>query len=164
MNVRTLFHFALLALLTLGCATGALVAETDPIPQQEGEPADGENDASAGGSEPVEAYKNTLRWTTASEVENFGFDVYRGDAQEGPFERLTESPIPGAGTIDTPSQYEYADDTIDPYAEYWYYVESISIHGVREHFTPVFRAKPKLPAEGEESGDEGEGEPGDGAG
>ena len=104
--------------------------------------------------EPQE-YKNTLRWKTASEVDNFGFDVYRADLEEGPFERLTESPIPGAGTTDLTSEYSYEDFDIDPHREYFYYVESISLQGVREDFTPIIRAKPKLPAD---DGDEAEGE------
>ena len=86
---------------------------------------------------------NTLRWSTASEVESFGFDVYRADAQEGPFRRLTASPIPAAGTSDVPTAYAYVDDTIEPDREYFYYVESISLTGERERFTPVIRAAPK---------------------
>lgn len=99
---------------------------------------------------PVEEevqHKNTLRWTTASEVDNFGFDIYRGDDEEGPFERLTESPIPGAGTTDLTTDYAWEDDDIDPWRVYYYYVESISLQGVREQFTPIIRAKAKLPAE-----------------
>ncbi len=86
---------------------------------------------------------NTLRWTTASEVDNFGFDVYRADREEGPFARLTQEPIPGAGTTDVPTNYAYVDDTIEPDREYFYYVESISMDGRREHFTPVVRVAPK---------------------
>ncbi|MDH3403500.1 MAG: hypothetical protein OES32_00920 [Acidobacteriota bacterium] len=103
-------------------------------------------------AEPApEVYTNTLKWTTASEVDNFGFDVYRGDSEEGPFERLTESPIEGAGTTDLTSAYEYVDRAIDPTRGYYYYVESISLQGVREDFTPIIFAKPKLPAEGEDA-------------
>jgi hypothetical protein len=86
---------------------------------------------------------NTPRWTTASEVENFGYDVFRGDAEEGPFTKLTESPLAGAGTTDETKKYEFRDDTIDPCKDYWYYVESISTTGVREKFTPVFKAPAK---------------------
>jgi hypothetical protein len=86
---------------------------------------------------------NTPRWTTASEVENFGYDVFRGDAEQGPFTKLTESPIAGAGTTDETKKYEFRDDTIDPCKDYWYYVESISTTGVREKFTPVFKAPAK---------------------
>lgn len=89
------------------------------------------------------AIENRIKWATASEVSNFGYDVYRGDSEEGPFAKLTEDPIPGAGTVDTPTSYEYVDDTIAPDTVYYYYVESISMDGVREKFTPVFPSKPK---------------------
>ncbi|MBP9143214.1 MAG: hypothetical protein KBI44_01905 [Thermoanaerobaculia bacterium] len=89
-------------------------------------------------------HKNTIRWTTASEVDSFGFDVFRGESAEGPFERLNAKPIAGAGTSDESHSYAWVDDTIDPAKEYYYYVESISIEGVREKFTPVSRARAKL--------------------
>ena len=86
---------------------------------------------------------NTPKWSTASELENFGFDVYRGDSEDGPFERITETPIKGAGTSDEPHSYSFRDDTIDPCKDYWYYVEAISTSGTREKFTPTFRAPAK---------------------
>lgn len=91
---------------------------------------------------------NTARWTTASEQDNFGFDVYRSDSEKGQFTKLTKDPIVGAGTSDETHKYEYRDDAIDPCREYWYYVEGISTGGVREKFTPTFRAPPKRRAAG----------------
>lgn len=87
--------------------------------------------------------KNTARWTTASEEENFGYDVYRGASEEGPFVKLTKQPILGHGTTDETHNYEFADDAIDPCKDYWYYVESISTSGVREKMTPTFKAPAK---------------------
>ena len=95
---------------------------------------------------------NTARWTTASEQNNFGFDVFRGDAEKGPFAKLTKEPILGAGTSDETHKYEYRDDTIDPCKDYWYYVESISTKGTHEKFTPTFHAPAKRRARGS-SGD-----------
>ena len=95
---------------------------------------------------PTPPYRNTVRWSTASEVDNFGYDVYRGTSAEGPFERLTKDPVPGAGTTDEPQKYSFVDETIDPYETYFYYVESISMGGERERFTPVQRVGPKRPA------------------
>ena len=86
---------------------------------------------------------NRLKWSTASEVDNFGFDIYRSTSEEGPFERLTSRPIPGAGTVDEPRYYEYRDTSIDLGVEYFYYVESISVDGVREKFSPIIRAPAK---------------------
>ena len=86
---------------------------------------------------------NTVRWSTASEVDNFGFDVYRSESEEGPFTRLTSSPVPGAGTSDEPHAYQYVDATIETGRPYFYYVESLSLAGERERFTPVIRAPAK---------------------
>lgn len=91
----------------------------------------------------AERVANTARWTTASEQDNFGFDVFRGDTEKGEFTKLTKDPILGAGTSDETHKYEYRDDSIDPCKEYWYYVEGISTSGAREKFTPTFRAPPK---------------------
>lgn len=96
----------------------------------------------------AERVKNTAHWTTASEEENFGYDVYRGDAESGPFVKLTKQPILGNGTTLDTHKYEYPDDTIDPCKDYWYYVESISTDGSREKFTPVFHVPAKRHSEG----------------
>jgi hypothetical protein len=60
-------------------------------------------------------------------------------------EPAARDPVAGAGTIDVPQYYSYVDTAIDPYQNYYYYVESISFGGVRERFTPVITAKAKLP-------------------
>lgn len=95
---------------------------------------------------PEQRIANTARWTTASEQNNFGFDVFRGDSEKGEFTKLTKEPILGAGTSDETHKYEYRDDAIDPCKEYWYYVEGITTSGTHEKFTPTFRAPPKVRA------------------
>ena len=90
---------------------------------------------------------NTAHWTTASEEENFGYDVYRGNSEKGPFVKLTKQPILGNGTTEETHKYQFVDDTIDPCKDYWYYVESIATDGSREKFTPVFRAPAKRHAQ-----------------
>ncbi len=105
----------------------------------------------AGAEEP---YKNTIKWTTATEVDNFGFDVYRSGSEDGPFDKINAEVIEGAGTTDEPTRYEFVDDTIDPTREYYYYIESVSMSGVREKFTPIgkIRAKISSPNEAESEG------------
>jgi len=94
----------------------------------------------------AERVKNTAHWTTASEEDNFGYDVYRGDVEKGPFVKLTKQPILGTATTSETHKYEFADDTIDPCKDYWYYVESIATNGSREKFTPVFHVPAKVHA------------------
>ena len=64
--------------------------------------------------------ENTIRWSTASEVENFGYDIFRGSKEDGPFARINDAPVPGHGTTDVPQKYEYRDRAIEPETEYWY--------------------------------------------
>lgn len=81
--------------------------------------------------------KLTLKWTTASEVDNAGFYVFRGDHKEGPFQLLNEVMIPGAGNSETPSKYVFDDKHVEQGRTYYYYLESISLQGVKEKFSPV---------------------------
>ncbi len=90
-----------------------------------------------------EAPKNSLKWTTASEVENFGFDIFRSESEEGPFEKRTDDPLPGAGTTDEPQSYLWEDFDIERGKDYYYYIESISMAGVRERFSPIIKAPAK---------------------
>ena len=134
---------ATILLILIACGTGwALASAGDPPARPE------ETAAPPGGTaEPGEdkTHKNTLKWTTASEQENLGYDIYRSESEDGPFERINEKPVPGAGTTDETNKYEYIDAKIDPRKAYYYYVEAISFDGSRVRFTPIIRAAPKLP-------------------
>lgn len=127
-------------------ATPAAPAETVVAKPPEGDC--GDQSAVA----PEERVANTPKWSLASEQDNFGFDVFRGDSEEGDFIKLNENPILGAGTTDETQKYQYRDDRIDPCREYWYYVESISTTGVREKMTPTFKAAAKRSAKAESAG------------
>lgn len=116
-----------------------LTVVASPSPQSGGE--DGQKATEAEAKE--EAPKNKLKWTTASEVENFGFDIFRGESEEGPFEKRTETPLPGAGTTDEPQSYLWEDYDIEMGQDYFYYIESISMAGVRERFSPIIKAPAK---------------------
>lgn len=121
-------------------------------PRGETAQAGGGAEKGAGNGDELPPLANVISWSTASEVDNFGFDVYRADAEDGPFVRLSEDIIRGAGTSDMPSEYRFVDDGIEPEREYFYYVESVSLAGERERFTPVIRApakpaSPETPAE-----------------
>lgn len=144
-------------------ATQPPAAETPATPAPAAEPASQPAEVAEAPLPPVGAcgeqtavaaeqrIANTVRWSTASEQDNFGYDVYRGNAEEGPFTKLNPEPIAGAGTTDVSHSYEFRDDAIDPCSSYWYYVESISTSGQHEKFTPTFQAKAKRRAADEAS-------------
>ncbi|MFN7973532.1 MAG: hypothetical protein U0166_14475 [Acidobacteriota bacterium] len=132
---------ATLALLALGGLLGCAHRSAGKPPET----------AAAAPAAPAAAKKNTLKWTTASEVNNYGYDIYRGESEGGPFQKMTVEPIAGAGTTDTVSSYEWVDQTADPRKAYWYYVESITLQGQRERFTPIVRKGPRDSAAGSEA-------------
>lgn len=90
--------------------------------------------------------ENVLNWTTASEQDSFGFDIFRGNAETGPFVKLTAQPVLAAGTTDETNVYKYADTSIEGGKTYWYYIELISTGGAREKITPTWSAPPKCAA------------------
>lgn len=99
--------------------------------------------AAEAGQQSAAQKPNVIRWATASEKDNFGYDIYRGLSEEGPFERINPDTIPGAGTTDIPQKYEYSDLNIQAETVYWYYVESISLNGGRKRMTPIYPSTPK---------------------
>jgi hypothetical protein len=86
-----------------------------------------------------------VSWTTATELNNLGFNVLRGDSAEGPFTALSSAyPMitahcPGATTCDNPD-YTYVDTTISPNQAYWYLLQSVSLSLVEENHTPALCA------------------------
>jgi len=84
-----------------------------------------------------------IRWTTQSEENTFGYDVFRGPTRSGPYRRINAETILGVGTTDLPQRYAYSDNTIEPGKAYWYYVESVSLSGERVQLTPVAASRPR---------------------
>lgn len=129
----------------IGILGGCASSGGDDLPA---EPAAVQRASEAAPDQPAnEPLANTLKWTTASEVDNFGFDIFRGLSEDGPFDKITTDPLPGAGTTDEPQNYVFVDDSIDPSRDYFYFIESISLGGVREKFSPVIRSPAKKPVD-----------------
>lgn len=105
-----------------------------------------------------EAPRLTLRWTTASEVDNAGFYVFRSEQKDGDFKQLNEKMLPGAGNAEVPSKYVYVDLDVQDGKTYYYYIESVSLSGKHEKFSPVIDrtccAKPGLTEPPESAPDE----------
>ncbi len=160
-GAEILTAIAALALAAGGCRSAAPVAGEPTAQAALAEAGPAEEAAGGGDDDDAKVYDNTVKWTTATELDNFGFDVYRSESADGPFERINPEVIEGAGTVDEPRSYRYVDDTIDPRKTYYYYVESISMSGVREQFTPIGKAGPKIPPaeDGQNTTDPPGGEP-----
>ncbi|MFQ5454664.1 MAG: fibronectin type III domain-containing protein [Nitrospirota bacterium] len=71
-----------------------------------------------------------LRWTTASEHDNEGFNIYRKTSADGPLMRLNSSLIPSKGGLTSSSEYYFTDTTAERGKTYYYRIEDIDIHGI----------------------------------
>jgi hypothetical protein len=79
----------------------------------------------------------TLRWTTQSEVEVLGFNVYRSDGDSAQFGRINGAIIEGAGSSSSGGNYTYTDDRLGALGIYYYRLESVDIDGTRSLFGPI---------------------------
>ncbi len=78
-----------------------------------------------------------LRWQTASELRNLGFNLYRSDSAEGPYTRITSSLIPGLGSSATGQSYTYRDGGLLNGRLYFYKLEDVESTGKTERHGPV---------------------------
>jgi hypothetical protein len=78
-----------------------------------------------------------VRWTTAQEVDNFGFHVYRSESVGGPFTRITDRLIPGLSFSVKGRDYSYVDRNVTRGRLYYYKLEDIDFNGNRTMHGPV---------------------------
>ena len=90
-------------------------------------------------SAPPEPPRITLTWSTASEMDNYGFLVMRADDEKGPFTAVNPKLLPGGGNSDVPLEYRFVDENVVPGKAYWYFLESVSTTGVHEKFSPALK-------------------------
>ncbi len=94
-------------------------------------------------------HTNILSWTTETETDNLGFNVYRGlsldDISSGDAIQINHSLITGAGTTSEPTNYSYTDEySVEYNVTYWYWLESVELGGI----TVLFSPRSYTPAEG----------------
>jgi hypothetical protein len=78
-----------------------------------------------------------LRWETGSEVDNLGFHLYRSTSAEGPYERLTETLIPGLGSSPEGARYRFVDRGLTNGTTVYYELEDVETTGRTERHGPV---------------------------
>ncbi|RLC45428.1 MAG: hypothetical protein DRH57_08000, partial [Candidatus Cloacimonadota bacterium] len=83
--------------------------------------------------------KPTLYWTTQSETDNLGWNVYRAETDNFTQSiKINPDMIEGAGTSSQPNEYSFADETgITNGKTYWYWLESVSYYGQMEQYGPI---------------------------
>jgi len=79
---------------------------------------------------------NILSWETASEIDNLGFNIYRAasdnsDEPETHFNKINNKLIPGLGSSSSGQNYSYLDQQISDNTYFWYFLEDISLSGIK---------------------------------
>ena len=83
-----------------------------------------------------------INWATASEIENVGWNIYRGESEDainnGEFIQVNPVLIGGTGTSDNITEYVYIDEN-DVVSEqtYWYWLESMDSSGIVVFYGPI---------------------------
>ena len=78
-----------------------------------------------------------LKWTTESELDNAGFNIYRSPTKDGEFKVVNPTMIQGAGTTGERNEYTWTDTTAKPNTVYYYRIEDVSHAGVRKQLRTV---------------------------
>jgi hypothetical protein len=79
----------------------------------------------------------TLQWSTSSETDMLGWNVYRSAAPGGPFLRINPVTLPSGGDSREETDYIYQDASAPPGHRYYYAVEGITVRGLPERSFPV---------------------------
>lgn len=85
-----------------------------------------------------------LTWTTSSELNTYGFHLYRGTGtNRAQAERVTTTPILARGSSSTGASYSWIDTTAEAETEYHYWLQEVEIGGGTGHETgpisPIYR-------------------------
>lgn len=71
----------------------------------------------------------TVEWSTASELNTAGFNLYRGDTQDGPFTRINAELIPASPDPLIGGSYVFTDTAVVAGRTYYYQLEDVETSG-----------------------------------
>ena len=97
-----------------------------------------------------------LTWSTASELRNLGFHIYRATSEKGPWTRLTSSLIAGLGSSAVGQVYAYRDSGLQNGTRYYYRLDDVDASSRTTSHGPV-SAIPQAAASGGNGGGSGGG-------
>ena len=71
----------------------------------------------------------TVEWSTASELNTAGFNLYRGDSKDGPFTRINPELIPASLDPLVGGEYAFIDTNAIAGHIYYYQIEEVETNG-----------------------------------
>ena len=73
--------------------------------------------------------KIILNWSTASEVDNAGFNLYRSESENGEYININDTIITSEGSSTQGATYEFVDTDVQNRKTYYYKLEDIDLSG-----------------------------------
>lgn len=70
-----------------------------------------------------------VRWSTETEVNTAGFNVYRALSEDGPWTKINTTLIPGSPDPIRGGSYEFTDSNVLAGVTYWYELEEVELGG-----------------------------------
>ncbi|MFZ5518160.1 MAG: SdrD B-like domain-containing protein [Candidatus Zhuqueibacterota bacterium] len=75
-----------------------------------------------------------LDWTSQSETENMGYDIYRSDAADGEYKIVNPEVIPVSGNSSAMHHYSFTDADVESGQTYYYKIADVEITGSTASF------------------------------
>lgn len=77
-----------------------------------------------------------VQWTTATEINTAGFNLYRAERAEGPYTKINAQLIPASDAL-TGGKYQYEDTTVVAGKTYYYQLEDVEYGGATARHGPI---------------------------
>ncbi|RMF44414.1 MAG: hypothetical protein D6755_09195 [Anaerolineae bacterium] len=78
-----------------------------------------------------------VEWSTASELDTVGFNVFRSETESGPYTQVNQNIIPAAGDSLTGSDYRFEDRDVRTGRTYYYELEDVNTTGTGTRHGPI---------------------------
>ena len=85
-----------------------------------------------------------LNWTTASEKDNAGFNIYRSETENGEYVKINAALIPAQGIATEGASYKFVDWSVERGKTYYYKLEDIDLSGIATLHGPASAAAKTL--------------------
>ena len=102
-----------LALLVIGLLLAAALPAIAQTPAPQGRPG-----------QPI-----VISWSTETEVNTAGFNVYRSLSEDGPWQQINPRLIPGSPDPVLGGSYAFTDTEVIAGVTYWYELEEVELSG-----------------------------------
>jgi hypothetical protein len=85
-----------------------------------------------------------LSWTTASEKDNAGFNIYRAKTENGEYVKINAALIPAKGSVTEGAAYRFVDWSAEKGQPYYYKLEDVDTSGIATQHGPASAAAKTL--------------------